>query len=216
MFAERCWDEIIANIKQLLKQRQNYLNDNKNIKRITPRFQAYADAVSNNKIKPTTGYVSPEERKLIADIVFNGWMKEKFPVYYDREIKKVKQVCSSPNTNINAIRKDEKRHNRALIAKMHIQDQKLRIDLDFFLDLFPKEREILSRIKPEDRKEFEKLVSIKEARQTHLEDLEKTRMLQGEETYQERVQRNVKAAKINKEIDHVKDYFNSVKRNFGR
>ncbi len=209
MFAERCWDEIIANIKQLLKQRQNYLDDNKNIKRITPRFQPYADAVSNQTVKPISGYVSAGERKLIADIVFNGWMEEKFPIYYDREMKKVKRMCISLNTNGNVMQKNEKKHIYVLINKMHIQDQELGIDLDFFLDLFPKEREILNRIKPKDRKEFEKLSSIKEARQTHLEDLEKTRMLQGEKAYLKRVRRNAYVAKLNKKI-------NSIKRNFGR
>lgn len=206
LFAEFCWDEIIANIKQCLKQRQNYLDYNRDTTRITARFKNYSDAITSNLVTPTYGKIKETEKEIIANTVFDGWMKEKFHLYYRKEINKTKDRYKNPYANFNAVQKDTIRHMRVLADKMHIKDKKLGIDADFYPYLFKREKEIIYRMTPEDRIYFLLLTEAKKNNITHLEELEKTRIQQGQKAYEDRIARNVKVAQTNKKMREIKDY----------
>ncbi|MBR1605249.1 MAG: hypothetical protein IJ660_03995 [Alphaproteobacteria bacterium] len=214
--AELFWDEIIANIKQCLTQRYNYLRNGKDINRITSRFKKYKEAVSSGVLKPTEEEINEKEIDYIANTVFDAWMQDKFRLYYKKNIAKTKEMHKSQYSNINAVQRDTLKHMRVLADKMHIRDKKLNIDIDFYPYLFKREKEILIRILLSDYQEFNQLVETKKKEAMHLDELEQIRIQKGKQAYEDKIARNVKVAKVNKAIKETKDYakerFAQIKR----
>ena len=105
-------DEIVANIAQLLAQRENYLKRGRDISSITPRFAFYADAIRNGDIKPYPKIYTKTEINLIGNGVFDSWMAESFEAYKAPTVERAKYILS--HTNVNGIKEDSLKHQQLI------------------------------------------------------------------------------------------------------
>lgn len=187
-FVECCLDEVSANIAQLLEQRKNYLNNGKDVSYITWRFKFYADGIKSGKIKPQAGVYTKEEIKLIADGVFDTWMKEKFNLYVKSSSGRAINILSK--TNYNGIQPNETRH-RELMAKCFTIN-----GIDFYPYIAGREDEIRSKIPNEKLKVFRYLKKEKFKKMTYLDKLEQQRIEKGEREYNLTLAKNRALAKM--------------------
>lgn len=201
-FVETCLDEISANIKQLLAQRQKYLDKGNDFTHITPRFGFYAEAIKEGKINPEQGQKnSEEEKKLIANGVFDSWMKEKYNLYKERNMFRTLHNYRTPQANYNAMQENLPRHHRVVKHMFYIDG------IDFSPYIFAKEKEILGRITPEQKAIFAAEVAKKKANMTHLDKLEQIRLEQGQEAFDDKIQQNANLAKANRLVANIKEFF---------
>lgn len=209
-FAQECWGEIFANIKQLLAQHENYIQHDKDLSKITSRFNFYRTALENGTIKSVPiEQLSKKEKKFIADSVYSYWMKDKFPIYYRKFIKRTMDIYRENHANYNATKLNIPRYLRVVKAKSIIYGH------DFFPYLIGHEFEILRRISKADKQLFAEDAEKRKARQTHLDDLEATRIEQGYQAYTARIARNADAAQILKKRDYIAEHYACVKRFLG-
>lgn len=85
-------DEILANIKQLLAQREEYLKTG-NIKTIKKSY--YRDAVEKGKITPAETGISDEEKKFIAQETTKNWLKGSKEIYREQLKSISKEILGS-------------------------------------------------------------------------------------------------------------------------
>ena len=192
-FAETCLDEISANIRQLKAQRANYLSHGRDSRYITPRFKFYQEALQKGEINPkSSDKMSKEEIAFIANGVFDCWMKDKFDEYRKSNMERTLAIHSSTHSNYSSVLEDKARHDR-------IMSKCFKIDgIDFYSYIKKREDEILERITPEQKEIFAQKTAEKKAAETHLDKLERLRIQKGRKAYDEKLQRRIQLAKINK------------------
>lgn len=199
-FAETCWNEIISNISQFLSQRDNYIAADRDSDKFANRFQFYPQAVKEGKFNPQLNKkISPKELEFIADSIMSEWMGDKFPIYHNRNMNRTLAIHATTCSNYNSVQENISKHIAVLQDKMVIKGY------NFFPYLYKREQEILDGLTAEDKALFAKKVAEKRKHQTHLGDLEWTRMSQGQEAYEDRIRRNVQAARANKIIRETKN-----------
>ena len=199
-FAETCWNEIISNISQFLKQRENYLLSGRDPEKFSNRFQFYPQAVEEGLFNPQLfAKISPKELDFIGNKVMDVWMEKRFPIYHHKNMTRTLTIHSTKYSNYNSVQENLPKHITVLANKLIIKGY------NFFPYLYSREKEILAGITDEDKKIFAQKVAEKRKHQTHLGDLEWTRMSEGQEAYEERIRRNVQAAQANKIIRETKN-----------
>ena len=187
-YAECCFDEISANIRQCLKQRQNYLNHGRDLKYITNRFSFYREALETGKFYPQPGKISEEEAGFIANAVFDSWMKEKYDMYSKQVYSRSKYFLK--DAPYPAILEDKDKHNDIMKMIFTIDG------VDFWKTLSKREAEIFARITPEMKKNWENLSNEKFQKMGYLEKLEYKKITEGNQTYQNTLNKNVLKAKL--------------------
>ena len=174
-FVECCIDEISANIAQLKEQRKNYLQNGKDLSFITSRFQFYKNALNKGIIHPQSEVLSDKEKELIANGVFDSWMKEKFHVYIKNNTSRTVWILS--RTNYNGIQPDS-------VAHTQLMQNMLTVDgVDFSSYIINRENEIKSQIPQEQLKLFLELKKQKYKNMTYLDKLEDIKTQQGKLKY---------------------------------
>ncbi|MCQ2574816.1 MAG: hypothetical protein MJ156_01780 [Alphaproteobacteria bacterium] len=87
------WDEISANLCAILTARYEYLyaqNQQAIIKNYEKTYMSfYFNAIKSGKIKPSTSGITEEECKLLVNGTTNMWLKNFWPTYSDKIIKKL-------------------------------------------------------------------------------------------------------------------------------
>ena len=200
-FVEMCEDEISANIKQLMAQRKDCIENGMDLSKITPRFKFWSDAVKEGKIHPTSvDNMSPQEKDLVGNGVVTEWLQDKYNMYEQRNT--VRAVNTLHFANYNAVLEDRIRHIRVVKHIFNIDG------IDFSSIIFDREHEILHKITQEQKDLFAKETAKKkqEMKTDHRAQLEYTRRQEGNEAYNDRIARNVKVAQANKTISETKNY----------
>lgn len=192
-FVECCLDEVSANVAQLLEQRKNYLDNGKDVSYITWRFKFYADSVKSGKVKPQAGVYTKEEIELIANGVFDVWMKEKFDLYIKKSSGRAINILRK--TNYNGIQPNETRH-RELMTKCFTID-----GIDFYPHIAAREDEIRVKIPNETLKVFRYLKKEKFKKMTYVDKLEQQRIEKGEREYNLTLAKNRALAKMRNILD---------------
>lgn len=186
-FTECCLDEVATNIEQCLKQRDNYL-EYQNLSYITPRFSFYKEALKAGKIKPSKETLSEKEQEVIANGVFDAWMKEKFNIYMNRENKRA--ICLLNDASYPAIKEDKEKHNKVMQKIFTIKGY------DFWKHIAKREKEISDKITPEMREEWKKLEKEKFKNMDYLAKLELKKQQDGEEEYRKALSQNMIKARL--------------------
>lgn len=187
-FVECCLDEVSANIAQLLEQRKNYLENGKDASYITWRFKFYVDSVKSGKVKPQAGVYTKEEIMLIADGVFDVWMKEKFDLYVKSSSGRAINILRK--TNYNGIQPNETRHRELMTKCFTING------IDFYPYIAAREDEVRAKIPNETLKAFRYLKKEKFKKMTYLDKLEHQRIEKGEREYNLTLAKNIMLAKM--------------------
>lgn len=159
-FAEMCFNEISANIAQLLEQRRQYFEHGRNSKYITNQFKFYRDYL-NGMENADPEKINPAEAKFIAEGTFDMWIKRKLPLYYERNFKRTKN-CLAGASYAGCI--DHPQQHRQLMYKM------FKIDgIDFSQYLNGKEDELLQKLPQNYKDEIVALMREKKQNMTYLD-----------------------------------------------
>ncbi len=209
-FTEACWSEILANIKQLLAQHNDYMKNHQNLNKITSRFRFYRTALQKGTVRSVpVDRLSEKEVKFIADSVYFYWMLDKFPIYHHKLMSRTIWVYNEKFANYNATRENKIRHLRVMKDKCIIGGY------NFYPYLIGYETEILKRITQKDKKLFVADAQLRKAKQTHLDDLESTRLEKGYQAYKQRIAQNAQAAQTIKAKNYVEEHFAQIKKFIG-
>lgn len=181
-FVECFLDEISVNIAQCLKQRENYLNNGKNLDYITERFSPYKEAVKRGKFVPSKDSISEKEQEFIANSVFDKWMKDKYNSYYKQEMTRTKFFLK--DAPYPAIIEDKDKHNALMEKFFNIQGY------NFWKYISKRENEIFAKITPEMKAEWKILEQAKYEKLSYLEKLEVQKIIQGKEKFNQTLNKN--------------------------
>lgn len=179
-FIECCTDELSANIRQLLAQRENYLKRGRNPEQITPRFSFYAELINNGTIKPYANILTKKELSLIGNGVFDCWMEEKFETYLQKNTDRTQTILFK--TNANGIRADLQRHNELLKDMLTIEGY------DFYEVLKPRLDEI--KIPENIQRQFREIEKARRLKMSYLDKLEELRLEKGKSAVNKHLLRN--------------------------
>ncbi|MDR1694035.1 MAG: hypothetical protein LBR70_02430 [Lactobacillaceae bacterium] len=100
-------DEVVANIRQLLKQRQNYIL-NGDEKYITSKFKFYLDKIKENNITPSAEFVSLGEAKIIGEGVRDMWEKQFSETYRDDHFKMLRKNFKQGKVTFESLDAEER------------------------------------------------------------------------------------------------------------
>lgn len=180
VYIEGIADEIVANIAQLLAQRENYLKHDRDSSKIVPRFAFYTDAIREGKIKPYPKIYTKKEIDIIGNGVFDMWMEKNFDIYKDMLTRRARSILFQ--TNANGIKEDSLKHQELLKNMFQIDG------LNFYEAL---EAKIATLKVPEDvQKTFSALVKKRIKNMSYLEKLEELRIKEGPEAVNKHLWRN--------------------------
>ncbi len=173
-FVEVCMDEVSANLRQFLSQRKSYFEHGKDLKRITPRFKFYSDLIKEGKLTPVEK-MSSEEAEIIANGVFDAWMKDKFDLYAKKSVCRTKHILSK--TNYNGALENKERHHSLMTACFTVDGQ------DYYQYIAHREQEMKDRLSEKDKQLFKALLKLKRKKMTYFDKLEKNRNEKGRTAY---------------------------------
>lgn len=159
-FAEMCFDEISANIAQLLEQRRQYFEHGCNPKYITNQFRFYCSYLIKTE-NPDPEKIYPEEAKIIAEGIFDMWKNKKLPLYCERNAGRAKR-CLAKAPYLGCV--DHPQQHRQLMYKM------FKIDgIDFSQYLIGKENELRQKLPQNEKDAFAALIREKKQNMTYLD-----------------------------------------------
>ncbi len=187
-FVEVCADEISGNIAQCKAQRTNYINSGKDINAITDRFKGYKSAIENGEITPQPIVLSEKEQEIIANTVFDDWMKNKYEDYAQAIFSRTRYYLK--DAPYQATSPDMAKH-KEVMKKMFTID-----GYDFWKYIAKRETEIFARITPDMEKEWTTLKNIKKNQMTHFDKLEQQKQTSGEKSYNKTLRTNHLKSKI--------------------
>lgn len=195
-YVECCLDEVSANIAQCLAQRNNYLRHGKDLKYITDRFAFYKKAIQNGDITPSSMGISEEENKLIANGVFNAWMKDKYNLY--AKINNDRAKLYLRDAPYIATKENKEVHNELMKRFFTIDGY------DFWQYISKREEEIFNKITDSQKKEYVTLRQRKHKKMTHLDEMENIKETNGNEFFQDSIRKNWVYAKLLSLAHHSK------------
>ena len=187
-FVEVALDEISANIAQCVAQRKNYIERGKNIDNITNRFALYKEAIQSGEINPTEEKISPQEQKIIAQTVFDTWMREKYGIYVQRMRGRTKYYLQ--DAPYQALKEDKKTHNKIMNKIFNIGGY------NFWQYISHRENEIFDSIPEAALNEWKIYENRKLTQMKHLDKLEQQRQEQGKIKYMRTLRKNWFMAKM--------------------
>ena len=115
------------------------------INAITDRFKGYKSAIENGKITPQPIVLSKKEQEIMANTVFDDWMKNKFEHYAQASFSRTRYYLK--DAPYQAISPDRAKHEEVM-KKMFTID-----GYDFWKYIAKREAEIFARITPDMEKE---------------------------------------------------------------
>lgn len=187
-FAECCLDEVSANIAQCVAQRKNYLSHGKDFRYITDRFRFYRDKIKSGEITPKNERLSEKEVEVIANMVFDGWMQDKYPIYVKNNLARAKLY--NKDAPFQGVQENQERHNELMKKFFNIDGY------DFWKYVSKRENEIYEKITPEMKKKWAGYNRMKFRKMTYLDKVEYAKMTQGEKDYKDNLRSNVFKAKM--------------------
>ncbi len=150
-FSEQCMDEVAANLKQFLKQRQNYIENRYNRDFITERFSFYYAWLDSNP-QPSEK-ISSEEAAFIINSIFDSWKKEKFDIYLAGNVSRTRYTLSKINY---AGIIDHPQQHKELMKAMFTQN-----GINFYQYIEGREQEFIEMLPNETKQTFAELTQKK-------------------------------------------------------
>ena len=187
-FAECCLDEISANIAQCLKQRENFIAHGNDISYITKRFAVYRGMIESGQITPRSGRISRAEQEVIANTVFDAWMKDKFLMYARNNHSRTLYILKdAPYTGVM---ENLPKHQALMKKFFNIKGY------NFWQFISKREAEVFERIPSEYHKTYTVLSKQKYRKMNHFEKMEHLRITEGQSTFTYEVAQNHLKARI--------------------
>lgn len=158
-FSHACMDEVSANIAQLLEQRKNYIKTG-DLNRITDRFDFYRQWVVTQP-QPLSAEIGENEKKMIANGVFDSWKNDKFEIYEKANFQNTKFFLSRADYNGCT---DHPQYHRQIMHDV------FRINgIDFYKYINGREKEFVDMLSTEHKEEFARLTTAKKAKMKYME-----------------------------------------------
>lgn len=186
-FVECCLDEVSANIAQCKAQRRNYLKHGKDTIYITDRFKNYREAIISGKINPTSKKLSLEEQEMMANMVFDAWMKDKFAMYVKINDGRTRAYLNK--APYAGVLENWDKHEETMKNFFNIDGY------DFWPFIRKREQEVFDRITPEQKAKYAQLTRQKYRQRNHVQSMEQINAEQGRDGLHSTIRENVLTAK---------------------
>lgn len=187
-FVECCEDEISANIAQCIQQRRNYFAHNRDLEYITPRFGFYKDTLAADAIRANPDVLSEKEIEIIANGVFDAWMKDKYNIYVKGNDSRAKYYVK--DATYAAVQDNFEVHDELMAKCFNIDGY------NFWPYIKKREPEIFDRISQEQRKNYASLCRDKFRKMTYVQKLEYMKQKEGKKPFDKKLRENWVTAKI--------------------